>query len=239
MTPSLQQYIPASTWFSRYDRQALILASVLILGDLFFLLLHLGLNFGMFSDRLLHLEVDNGYAEQYQYFKLAIGVLLLGYLFFTRRGFVRVVLAVLLGFILFEDIFQLHEDFYLIGERFISLEAWGPLTRRGLWELIYGLAAGGGLLGLFLLGIFRTRDAELRKRMVILCLLLLAFGGFGIVVDAIHGLFQHAGGMPYTESFFGIVEDWGEMLTISLIVALIIDDLYRTAPEKVLSGGPR
>lgn len=239
MNTFYHRYIPRKHWFAKFDDKALIVLFAVILADIVFLLLHLGLNFDLFSDRQLHLEVDNGYSEQFQYLKLAVSVGLLLFVFVARRGKVRIMLALLLLFLLLEDILQVHEDFYLIGERFLSLQAIGELTKRGLWELIYGLGVGGALLGLFLLTVIRTADPVLRKRMVLLSILLVFFGVFGVLIDAFHGIFQHAGGTPYLESFLGIVEDWGEMLTISLITAVIIDDLYRTAPTKVLSGGPR
>ncbi|PPK87718.1 hypothetical protein CLV84_0668 [Neolewinella xylanilytica] len=239
MTIFTQDYLPDGNWFQRFDRQALAIGLLLLGTDVVFLLLHVALNFDFLSDRRLHIEVDNGYAEQFQYLKFLTSAALLLYLGFSRKGTTRIFLAGLLLFLLFEDIARIHEDFYLIGERFIALPEVGPLTNRALWELIYGLTVGGLLLGLLVISVLRTYNEVLRKRMVLLCLLLVLFGGFGVAVDAVHGLLQQAGDSPYTESLLGIVEDWGEMITVSLMAMLVVDDVYRTAPKKVLSGGPR
>ena len=239
MTTSWRNYLPRWEYLTQLTHFAVGFGLALLIIDSLFLLFHLALNFGYFSDRAFHLEIDGGYPEIFQYLKLVTCVTVMLYVAVSRTSPQRGILAILLLFLLFEDAMGLHEDAYLLGERYVHLQPIGPFSIRHLWEMIYGIVTGGVLMGIFIFSIFRTNDRSLRDRMVLILLLLLLFGAFGILVDALHGIFQEARGSVYVESLLGVIEDWGEMLTISAMTALMIDDAYRTASTKVLSGGPR
>ena len=239
MTTSWRNYLPGWDHLTQLSRIAFGFGLALLIIDTFFLASHLALNFGYLENRAFHLEIDGGYPEIFQYLKLFACAAITLYVATSLTSPQRAILAALLLFLLFEDAVGLHEDVYLFGERYVHLQPVGPFSVHHLWELLYGIVTGGLLVGIFIFSIFRTTDTSLRERLILILFLLLLLGAFGIFVDALHGIFQEAKTSVYLESFFGLVEDWGEMLTISVMAALILDDAYRTAFTKVLSGGPR
>ena len=239
MSTSWRNYLPRWDHLTQLSRFAVGFGLALLVVDSIFLVIHLALNFGYLDNRAFHLEIDGGYPEIFQYLKLVTCVTVMLYLAVARTSPQRGILALLLLFLLFEDAMGLHENAYLVGERYLHLQPVGPFSVRHLWEILYGVFTGGLLLTIFVFSISRTDDRPLRDRMVLILLLLVLFGAFGVLVDALHGIFQEARSSVYVESIFGVIEDWGEMLTISAMTAVMIDDAYRTASTKVLSGGPR
>lgn len=223
----LNLYLPGRGWTSSITPTAAFAGLLLLLLDLLFLLLHFGLNFGYLTDRSFHLEIDAGYAEQFQYLKYFLGSVLLLSMAVRRGGLVRLVLGLLLAFLLLEDYAGLHEHFHLLGERVVSLSSLGSFAKNQLWEMIYGVTVGGGLLLLLLYAIVRTADPQLRKWAVAMLLLIVILGGFGVAVDALHSIVQSISSSAYLESFVGVVEDWGEMIATSGILLLVVDDVVR------------
>ncbi|WP_116128133.1 hypothetical protein [Lewinella sp. IMCC34183] len=223
---------PNKSWWKEFNQFALLCGLVLLAVDALFLLLHLALNFGYLSDRRFHIEVDSGFAEQFQYLKFFTCSFLFLVLAVKTRSALRLVMGLLIGFLLLEDAFSIHEDIYLVGERIMTIDNIGNLSKAQTYELIYGLVVGGGLIGLLAITIVRTHDLELRQRALIITVLILILGGFGVVVDFGHAFLQRDGSSQYLESFVGIVEDWGEMITTSLIAMFVIDDVVRTLKRK-------
>lgn len=227
MNHTLNLYVPSRAWAAKIKHAAIGAGLLLLLFDLLFLIFHLGLNFGYLSDRRFHLEVDAGYAEQFQYLKYFLSSVLLLTMWLRRGKMLRFVLALLIAFLLVEDYAGLHEHFHLLGERVVSLSSLDSFAKNQLWEMIYGVTVGGGLLLLLLYAIVRTEDRQMRQWAAAILLLIVILGGFGVAVDALHSIVQAVSSSAYLESFVGVVEDWGEMVTTSCITLLVVDDAVR------------
>lgn len=141
----------------------------------------------------------------------------LGFALSRQRGFLG--LAAASAFLFMDDAGQFHES---VGEEFVRMEVPG----------IFGLdaASTGELFGFALLGLgvlaalafcWLTSGAMLRRTVL---LVIVAIGGMflsGVPFDILHNLIAGASqGWAITE-LSGVIEDGGEMIFMSLYVALI------------------
>ncbi|MEW7850099.1 hypothetical protein AB2N08_15500 [Massilia aurea] len=219
--------------------------AVLVLGDLFFVILHLfpklmrrvveylrtvdmaGGFAGIFqyvdieslhqvtmyfSNPLFNIETDNGYAENYQHLKFAAIVLVLCYLCIKNAIWTLLPWALLFTYFLADDALRLHERLgFVIAERSTMTAPFG-LRMQDVGELI--VVAGAGLIILpSLLMAYYFAGPALRKIFHHLALILSLLIFFGVGVDMMHTVFREN---QIISQMFGLIEDGGEMLAVSI-----------------------
>lgn len=205
-----------------------ILLGLLLLADLVFIVVHaLHVWTPWFPAYSLSIEVDGGFAEMFQYLKMAGLVLCLGYQFYLSRGWTFAGWAVFFAFLLLDDMFFIHER---AGAQIaVSLgfpEAFG-LRTADVGEI--AVAAVLGLCAVFMVWLAMRRGGTASRRVSqdILCLLgMLAV--FAVAFDALHTItYFHA---PAVAPLFAMIEDGGEMVVMSAI-AVYAFDIVRNAGE--------
>lgn len=179
--------------------------------DAVFLLLHVGrVRYDLpAGDRWL-ISFDRGYAEIFQYLKLAVVAVHLGRLALDRRMVLYAGWSMLFLYFLFDDSLELHEragDWLgdVLGDPSV-----GPMDGRDLGQVLVALAVLV-VVGGIILAMWPPPGSPDARFSIGLGTLVGLLGFFGVVVDAIDGL-----------DLFGITEDGGEMAALSLIVAYVL-----------------
>lgn len=216
--------LPARGWLRSISRTALHVGAALVVINVVFLLLHVALNYGYVADRGFHLEVDQSYSEQFQYLLYGICALTLGVLAVLQFSPLRLCFALLFALLLLEDSMSFHENFYLFADKYFPLSPMAALTVAQLWELVYTMIVGITLLSLLTYALLRSTDEGFKERAKFLLLCIMIMAGFGIGADQLHAMSQNLGYSAFFESLLGVVEDWGEMLSLSAMTVLVVDD---------------
>lgn len=159
-------------------------------------------------------DVDGGGPEFMQYVKFVWGAVLVGVVWWRTRRAVWLLAAAPFVVMLLDDALTLHEQ---LGEPVAALlplpEAWLDYGQF-LGEFALLTVVGGVLLIVILGGYLLTRDAATRRRLRPLVPLLVLMAVFAGVVDLVH---QWTQDLLY--EVLTLVEDGGEMLTASALVA--------------------
>ena len=209
----------------RPARPALLFLGLLVVADLAFIGADLYLNvLGPGVSPTLSVSEDRGHPEFFQYTKLAWAMVLLVVAARSFRAWSLLVWIPLFGYLLVDDATRFHEVYgSWVGNRLGIAPRWG-LRTVDFGELIVNGTVGLVLVGIIALGLLGAA-AQVRRFFLQLAGLLVLLLVFGVAVDIVHML---------TEGFWwrplGLVEDGGEMIVISLVVA----HLFRAA----LSGTP-
>lgn len=193
----------------------LLLRCVLV--DLVFIAAHLVHNHASWlPDYHLSIEHDRGYAEIFQYFKEIGILLLLGRIGFAQRSPLFIAWSLLFLYVLADDALSLHETWGLAMAQSFSLEPMMGLRGADLGELAATTLAVSGLL--MLVGItYRPAPVALRAVSVDLVALLAALACCGVVFDMLH----IAAPLGVPRAIYALVEDGGEMLVMSLVLARV------------------
>lgn len=166
-----------------------------------------------FQDRL-HVSHDNGLAEHFQYLKWSALAIVLGYRAIVLRSPMHGAWAILFLYLLIDDSQQIHERF---GEQIANAWQLHPmfgLRARDFGELIVtAIAAVPLALVIGAAYVFSGRRARIFCRTMVLLLIALAF--FGVVLD----LIDIATPRRWLQLACGVIEDGGEMIVASLMVA--------------------
>jgi hypothetical protein len=196
------------------EKSAALLLSILLLGDLVFITIHLlHILTPYFNSPSFNIEFDNGYGEKYQYLKYLVVICLFIWFCSMRRTFGLLPWALLFGYFLADDAWQMHERLGAwIGEELPFAPPF-RLRRQDLGELLVTTTAGLILLPSFLAAYF-FGPRTLRKTFHDLLLLLSLLMGFAVGVDMVHAAFL---GSPRIEFVLGVIEDGGELIAVSLL----------------------
>ncbi len=194
------------------------LPKFLLLGDGLFIIVHAFYILGLIHNPAFSVETDFGYAEMYQYLKQSLIAIFLFWLAVKNRQLIYLSWSTLFGLLTLDDALSIHEDWGGILVKQLGLQ-----PALGLRAQDFGELAIFSLYGVFLLifvgGVFWFSDRKAKqvtKSLVALIGLLAFFAG---VVDMLHVAISW-GGYRVT-SLLGLLEDGGEMITISLILAYI------------------
>lgn len=162
---------------------------------------------------LLSLEQDRGAAEFYQYIKeFWIAILLLAAFRKTRTiGFG--LWAILFMYLLLDDALSIHEKVGGLIAGHIDFAARLGFGPQHLGELVVSAVAGTVLLSSLILP-YLHGSTTYRQISRHLFSLILALAFFGVFIDALHVI------VPWEAlyGFFGILEDGGEMVVMSVVV---------------------
>ena len=184
---------------------------LLLIADLLFIAVHALYKMNVFSNPLFSIEKDFGYAEVYQYIKEYWIAALLIIAAFNKRLLILVAWALLFGYFLLDDSLQIHETFGDYLARSLQIQPMFNLRAQDFGELIVSAAAGTVLFSfLGLAYLYSHSSAREVSRQLFLLVICMVF--FGILVD----MLQIA--IPWGRTVWGMVEDGGEMVIMSVIV---------------------
>ena len=159
-------------------------------------------------------DADGGYPEYFQYLKYILIVLLAAYLAFFKKEYGYLSWLFLFFILLIDDAFQVHERFgHALADRFALSDAYG-LRAIDYGELIYAIIVGGTLFWLMVLPFYKGSKA-FRKTFIDIVILFALFLFFGIGIDMLHQLLIE---IHMVSAVFALIEDGGEMITLSLMV---------------------
>jgi len=193
------------------DKESNKLLVLLLSADLIFILIHIVYMNHIISNSLYAVDRDLGYAEIYQYIKEFWIILLLLFATIKRKHLTYFAWSLLFMYLLMDDSMRFHEiaGGYLVYH--FDIQPMFNLRAQDFGEL--GVSAMFGFLLFALIGVaylFSGRTAKQISKHLFILIMLLAF--FGIVVDMLHAA------IPWGKSIWGLVEDGGEMLIMSIIV---------------------
>lgn len=206
---------------------------LMLVADFIFMLLTVGQKLDFIADERFSIAHDRGYGEMFQYGKLVWIILCFGYLTCRFRQPVFAILALFFLYLLVDDAGMIHEGG---GEALVTNLQLQPalgLRAQDFGELIVtGLAA---VMLLILGGLAYSFSDGAARRVTHLTLagvLLLAF--FGVVVDMLHVMVptRVVGGVLM------LIEDGGEMMTMSLIAAGMLA-IVRRYPRPLIPATAR
>lgn len=216
-----------------HEQGASIFLLLLFVGDLLFIGLHFAnLKFPLFRspflDIILNLEEDRGYAEMFQYLKYCWVLILLLLMVWKKKVWQYSAWMPLFAYFLVDDFFQIHEwAGNLFATHFTFVPPFG-LRLEDIGELTASVIAGG-VLFIPLLFAYRSASSVCRKVFFDIALLVVLLIFFAVGVDMVHGAID----MGWKVSFIlGVIEDGGELLSMSLIVWYVFLMTVRSDTDK-------
>jgi hypothetical protein len=169
---------------------------------------------------------DRGYAELFEYAKLFVSSLGLGWLAWRERQLIYSIGSLLLSFLLFDNALRWHEDvgmwggdaFHLVGAmRGLS----GEVVQAVYWGIIGGLFVLAGLMA------GRRADGKARYRARQIAWGVGGLALFGIAFDMIHSVVSMVQQSRVINGLFAIIEDGGELIVLSWICAVVLSAVYQ------------
>lgn len=169
---------------------------------------------GLLHDIRFAVTTERGYGEWVQYVKAGAVALLL--ITARRNSPVGFVWAGLFAFIMLDDAFAVHESFGRFAAPVLGLPAIGSLRPEQVGELLFYVVIGLVFITA-LAALLRGNDPAGRSLSVAVALPFTLLVFFGVVMDMLHSLARDS---PYRYAT-GVIEDGGEMVAMSLLVALV------------------
>ena len=209
-----------------------LLLWLLLAADGLFIAVHVWAAEARPSHRLLSIEADNGYPELFQYLKFFWLALLMALLAWRTRALGPLSWSGLFLYLLLDDLLRLHEDGGAALAEAWQLPAFLGLRAKDLGELAVTAAAALILLPAIALAWSRGGPVlrSLSRRLAwLLALLVLVGVGLDLLASA-----WHPTGWP--RLLLGILEDGGEMVAASLMLAVTFGTL-QAAWSPVPAGG--
>ncbi len=161
------------------------------------------------------LNLDGGYPEMFQYLKYFIIMVATLRIVLSKKIYNYISWFFLFTLLLLDDALQFHERFAAwVVEKFNIAPAFG-LRPQDLGELTY-VGIFGPILLLLLLFTYYYGSKRIRRTYIDIGLLFAIFLFFGIGVDVLHQLVA-IGDNRYTLLFMILLEDGGEMITLSIL----------------------
>lgn len=189
---------------------------LLICTDVVFLLLHFFYQISHSPNSLLNLGTEGGYSELFQYIKeYWIAMLLFG-LSWRTREVSYTIWALLFTYLLMDDAFQFHERAGKSIAGFWEYSQGYGLIGHEIGQVVVSLLVGCFFLTLIAYFYFRSSNyMKIATRDFATLLGLLVF--FGIFIDTLHAVFSIY--FPLVTTGLTMIEDGGEMFTMSIIVS--------------------
>ena len=196
---------------------------LLLAADLAFIFLHvLYVETTLLRGRPFSLEADNGLPEAFQYVKQFWVALCMALMFRRVREVVYIGWMLVFTFLLMDDAFQIHEHIgQWLGANYALPVVFG-LRPDDIGELLFAAFIGSVTTVLIGFGYWRgDADARIVSRDMIIMVIVLA--GLGVGVDILHVITYFKA--PLLAQFLLILEDGGEMLVVSAMVAYMVNVL--------------
>lgn len=189
-----------------------IILVLLLLTDFVFILLHIFYSFSIIEgDSRLSIKKDLGYAEIFQYIKEFWVFVLLLLLFINRRKLVYFSWSLLYLYLLIDDSLRIHENLGKFLVKYFDIQPFLKIRAKDFGELGVSLFFGS-ILFTFLIITHLKSDSIAKKASKLLFKLTLMLVFFGVFIDTIHIV------VPHSQWIFGLIEDGGEMISVSLIL---------------------
>jgi hypothetical protein len=201
------------------DESAFLVLVLLLCGDLAFIVLHtVNGATPLLEMPLLSLERDRGYPEMFQYAKYLWIISVLILVGFRHDSLRYLPWASVFAYFLLDDALQVHER---VGQSITADLAVVPML--GLRLRDYGELAVSALAGIVLsvplVAAYGKGSEQFRRVSRELALLILVLIFFGVVVDMLHVALGRGWALSFV---LGIVEDGGEMLSVSVICWYVV-----------------
>jgi hypothetical protein len=173
----------------------------------------------------LRITQDGAIPEDFNYLKWAIIAISLAWLAVRDHWFAPLCWALIFVTILADDSLQLHEQFGAALSSWTGLPSSTYFYADDLGEIL-----AFGAMGLMAFGIaaalyFRS-GADGRALSLRYVFVVVALGGFGVGVDAVHQLVSHVSDgtsvATILSQLFGMAEEGGEMIVASFAVAMTL-----------------
>ena len=194
-----------------------MLLLLLVAADLLFVAAHLVHVYTPYlPGPLSSLERDRGHAEHFQYVKLLWLVMLFAGLALRQRSLVHGAWATVFAYLLVDDALSIHETYGAAVADALGLGAPAGLGPSDLGQVVVSGAAGAVLLLLVGLTCRAAGDREREQSRVVLAMVA-ALAFFGVVVDMAGSALRQT---PLARPA-GLLEDAGELLVVSLILATV------------------
>lgn len=213
-----------NSWFPTMDKTVLV---ALVFVDLILIAMHIGA--GAYYDKipaLLNIAFDHSLGEIFTYAKWATIIVLLWFVSRRTGNPALLACAALFAVMLADDSLQIHER---LGEVAVNAEAVGEASwanRQTLGEIAVWAVLAALLVPVMLIGFVKSTRAQWIPALRFLGLICL-FVLFGGVIDSLH---QPVANLPYGPQLADLVEDGGEMIVASLIVAHAVA-LWHATPK--------
>lgn len=204
------------------EKESTKLLFLLLLADFAFILVHLYYKMHLVLDSLFSIEMDFGYAEVYQYIKEYWIVVLLFMTAIKRSHIIYFAWSLLFLYLLFDDSLQIHEKFGVYLANYFELHPMFHLRARDFGELIVSMLFGF-LLFTFIGASYLFSDHIAKQVSKHLFILVMFVAFFGVLVDMLHIA------IPWGDTLWGLIEDGGELLVMSIIVSYVFD--LKTDPK--------
>jgi hypothetical protein len=189
------------------------LLGLFVIADLTLILIHILYITGVIVTRLYSIQNDQGYAEFYQALKEGWLVLIFAWYALQSRNWRYLSWAAIFFYVLLDDFLMVHER---VGEVLaITLNLQGSFGLRGqdMGELIVFGCSALILLPMLALA-YRFGNSTFRRDTLVFVGALLLYIVFALGVDMLHIPFLDT---PYSD-LFGLLEDGGELVIISLML---------------------
>ena len=199
---------------SRADaRRAFILGAGLLLVDVVFILLDVLLHKGVLHDQRFAITRERGFGEWLQYAKmLGLVVMLLSV---CRTNTAASVWAGLFAYLLVDDAFEVHERVGAAIAPLMALPQVGSVRPGQLAELlVFGVVGVAFVMALAV--VLRRGHPNARGLSMTLAIPFALLAFFGSAMDLAHSMLR-GHGFYYTG---GLVEDGGEMVSMSVLAAV-------------------
>lgn len=181
--------------------------------------------FGRMNDSFFSIAGDRGFGEAFQYLKFFWVAAALMLLVMRNRQLIYGCWSALFGYLLVDDLFEVHESFGLALSQRFNFPAILGLRPVDIGELAVTATVGAILLTFIAIGHLRASRSA-RTDSTVLVALLFALSFFGVVVDMVHVILLTLGVSAYIEWFVALVEDGGEMVVASLMSAFVLARAY-------------
>ncbi len=190
---------------------------LLLITDCIFVILHFIPLTPWFSNPLLGIDQDQGYAEIYMYLKELWIIILLTFILIKTKTIGYSAWILLFIYILLDDSLQIHETIggYIASN--LEIQPLFGLRLQDYGELAVSAFSASILLGLIFFFYFRCSDSY-KKVTQNIFLLLLALAFFGIFIDMAHMMIKLGWEVDY---IFAAIEDGGELIVMSFLVYYI------------------
>ena len=177
-------------------------------------------------------ESDRGIAESFQYLKWMLLGLAFAAAAWNQRAVGYLAWSLLFACLLVDDRYQLHERAGGYFAARVELPWLRYLRPQDVGELL-GTAAVATSLLVPIAAAWRWGNAALRRTTYDMLVLLALLAVFGVVIDALHSAVLH---LPTLSALLGTLEDGGEMMVASLMVAYAVA-LWRQARRPGYADG--
>jgi hypothetical protein len=209
----------------RSDRTSVLVLAYLVVLDLVFILIHIvrgvmkerGRDIGFLADPHFSLLQDNGFGEWYNYAKMTVVCVLLFYLWKRREQLIYLVLAFIFLAVLIDDSLTVHETGGHLLLDWVGRDTRLGIHVRDLGELATWAMLGSAALAFFVYA-YRRSPPEDATVAAYFAACLVALTGFAIGVDMVHAIAPTRA----LDGLFGIIEEAGELLVMSLTCALAL-----------------